>query len=148
MCFSLLEVSDAVCEPSNSGNKFLRRPDLTTFDRLQIVFEAYAAKVFGLWGTITALARHFNISRTFIYDQLAYFEEIVDQLLGPSVIVDNSDVKRSSVGVMASLRLEGRCTIGGIVAIMKHLGLRFSSQGTVSTYLNYLGKFLPDTLII
>jgi hypothetical protein len=38
------------------GNKFLRRPDLTVFDRVQIAYEALCAKIFGLWGTISALA--------------------------------------------------------------------------------------------
>ena len=60
------------------GNKFIRRPDLTTFDRLQIAYEALCAKIFGLWGTISALAKYHNISRTFIYDTLAVFEEIVE----------------------------------------------------------------------
>ncbi|MCI5144383.1 MAG: hypothetical protein D3923_02395 [Candidatus Electrothrix sp. AR3] len=35
------------------GNKFYRRPDLTVFDWLQIVYEAYCAFFFGLWGTVT-----------------------------------------------------------------------------------------------
>lgn len=128
------------------GNKFLRRPELTTFDRLQIVYEAYCAKIFGLWGTITALSKYYNISRTFIYDTLAVFEEIVELALGPSVQPADTDSKKEAVEMIASLRLEGKCGIGPIVTIMNRLGLRFSSQGTVSTYLNHLGSFIPPEL--
>ena len=64
------------------GNKFLRRPDLTTFDSLQIAYEALCAKIFGHWGMISALAKYHNISRTFIYNTLAVFEEVVELALG------------------------------------------------------------------
>ncbi len=120
------------------GNKFFRRPDLATFDRLQIVYEAYCAKIFGLWGTVTSLSKYYNVSRTFIYDTLAVFEEIVELTLGPSAQPANTDSKKEAVEMMASLRLEGKCGIGPIVTIMKRIGLRFSSQGTVSTYLNHI----------
>jgi hypothetical protein len=128
------------------GNKFFRRPELTTFDRLQIVYEAYCAKIFGLWGTITALSKYHNISRTFIYDTLAVFEKVVELALGPSVQPADTDKKKEAVEIMASLRLEGKCGIGSIVTIMNRLGQRFSSQGTVSTYLNHLGSLVPPEL--
>lgn len=128
------------------GNKFFRRPDLTIFDRLQIVYEAYCAKIFGLWGTISSLSRYYNISRTFIYDTLAVFEEVVELALGPSVQPADTDNKKEAVEIMASLRLEGKCGIGSIVTIMNRLGHRFSSQGTVSTYLNHLGSLVPPEL--
>lgn len=128
------------------GNKFRRRPELTTFDRLQIVYEAYCAKIFGLWGEITALSKYYNISRTFIYDTLAVFEEVVELALGPSVQPADTDNKKEAVEIMVSLRLEGKCGIGPIVTIMNRLGQRFSSQGTVSTYLNHLGSLIPPEL--
>jgi hypothetical protein len=52
-----------------------------------------------------------DISRTFIYDQPAAFEKIVDQLLGPPVLAADPDVKRDAAEVMASLRLEGKCGV-------------------------------------
>ncbi|WP_339132516.1 MAG: hypothetical protein WGN25_09755 [Candidatus Electrothrix sp. GW3-4] len=128
------------------GNKFLRRPELATFDRLQIVYEAYCAKIFGLWGTVTALSKYYNVSRTFIYDTLAVFEEIVELALGPPVQPADTENKREAVEMIASLRLEGKCGIGSIVAIMNRIGLRFSSQGTVSTYLNHIGSLVPPEL--
>jgi len=130
------------------GNKFLRRPELATFDRLQIVYEAYCAKIFGLWGTITALSKYYNVSRTFIYDTLAVFEEIVELALGPPVQPDDTENKKEAVEMMASLRLEGKCGVGPIVTIMKRLGQRFSSQGTVSTCLNHIGSLVPSELMV
>ena len=109
------------------GNKFLRRPELATFDRLQIVYEAYCAKIFGLWGTVTTLSKYYNVSRTFIYDTLAIFEEVVELALGPSVQPANTENKKEAVEMIASLRLERKCGIGSIVTIMKRLGQRFSS---------------------
>jgi hypothetical protein len=60
MCFQILEAPEVVYANSIAGNRFLRRPELTFFDRFQIVFEAYSAKIFGLRGTTTALSRHFK----------------------------------------------------------------------------------------
>ncbi|MCI5168138.1 MAG: hypothetical protein D3903_19130 [Candidatus Electrothrix sp. GM3_4] len=137
---------DAASNINIFGNKFYRRPNLTVFDRLQIVYEAYCAKIFSLWGTITSLSKHFNISRTFIYDSLAVFEKTVEQLLGTSVQTADPDSKKQAVEIMVSLRLEGKCSIGPIVTIMNRLGLHFSSQGTVSGYLNHLGSFVSGTL--
>jgi hypothetical protein len=128
------------------GNKFLRRPELTTFDRLQIAYEALCAKIFGLWGTVSALSRYHNISRTFIYNTLATFEKIVQLAFGPSSQPNDINNKKESVEMIASLRLEGKCGIGPIVTIMNRLGLRFSSQGTVSTYLNHLGSLVSPEL--
>ncbi len=47
MCFPMLDMPNAVYANYNKivGNKFIRRHELTTFDRLQIVYEAYSAKV-------------------------------------------------------------------------------------------------------
>jgi hypothetical protein len=128
------------------GNKFFRRPELTTFDRLQIGCEAYRAKNFSLWGAITELSKYHNISRTFIYDTLATFEKVVEQALGSSVQPAGTDSKKEAVEIMASLRLEGKCGVGAVVTTMKRPGLRFSSQGTVSTYLNHLGSLVPPEL--
>jgi len=47
---------------------------------------------------------------------------------------------------MLSLRMEGKCSIGSIVCILRRLQTKFSSQGTTSQYLNKFGNILPDTL--
>ena len=128
------------------GNKFLRRPDLTVFDRLQIAYEALCAKIFGLWGTISALAKYHNVSRTFIYEILATFEEVVELVFGETSQHSDIERKKDSLEVMIALRLEGKCGLGAISTIMKRLNQRFSSQGTVSTYLNHIGSLIPAEL--
>ncbi|MCI5140539.1 MAG: hypothetical protein D3909_02185 [Candidatus Electrothrix sp. ATG1] len=130
------------------GNKFIRRPDLTVFDRVQIAYKALCAKIFGLWGTISALAEYHNISRTFIYDTLATFEKIAEIAFGETSQHLDIDSKKESVEVMIALRLEGKCGVGAISTIMKRLNQRFSSQGTVSTYLNHIGSFVPTEAMI
>ena len=134
--------------PNIQPSKFLRRPDLPAFTRLEIVFEAYCAKIFKIWGTITDLALFHNVSRTFIYNQLAVFEEIVNFAFGVDVKPEDATDKKDAVELMASLRMEGKCSIGSIVTIMNRFDFRFSSQGTVSQYLNKLGTVLTDTLNI
>ncbi|XCN74480.1 MAG: hypothetical protein Q3M24_06960 [Candidatus Electrothrix aestuarii] len=129
------------------GNKFLRRPDLTTFDRLQIAYEALCAKIFGHWGMISALAKYHNISRTFIYNTLAVFEEVVELALGEPPQQVEIENKSESVELMIALRLEGKCGVGAISTIMKRFNHRFSGQGTVSTYLNHIGSLVPSGLM-
>jgi hypothetical protein len=145
--FPILSEIPAVVDTTNNvfGNKFLRRPDITTFDRLQIAYEALCAKILGNWGAISALARYHNISRTFIYDTLATFEEIVELTFGESSQPADikSENKKNAVEVMLLLRLEGKCGVGPISTIMKRLNQRFFGQGTVSTYLNYIGSLVP-----
>ncbi len=130
------------------GNKFLRRPDLTVFDRVQIAYEALCAKIFGLWGTVSALAKYHNVSRTFIYETLATFEEIAELAFGETSQQLDIERKKESLEVMTALRLEGKCGIGAISTIMKRLNKRFSAQGTVSTYLNHIGSLVPAELMI
>ena len=129
------------------GNKFIRRPDLTTFDRLQIAYEALCAKIFNHWGVISALARYHNVSRTFVYNTLAVFEQVVELALGEPPQQVEIENKRESVELMIALRLEGKCGVGAISTIMKRLNHRFSGQGTVSTYLNHIGSLVPSGLM-
>ena len=149
--FPILSEIPAVVDTTNNvfGNKFLRRPDITTFDRLQIAYEALCAQILGNWGAISALARYHNISRTFIYDTLATFEEIVELTFGESSQPADikSENKKNAVEVMLLLRLEGKCGVGPISTIMKRLNHRFSGQGTVSEYLNHIGSLVPSGLM-
>jgi len=127
-------------------HKFLRRPDLSAFTRLQIIVEAYYAKCFRTWGAITELALFHNVSRTFIYNQLARLEIVIEYVFGPPATFKDTDDKKNAIGLIASLRMEGKCSIASIVAIMKRLNFPYSSQGSVSQYINIIGEILPDAL--
>ena len=58
---------------------------------------------------ITSLSKYYNISKTFIYETLAVFEEVVELALGPPVLPADTDSKKEAVEMIASLRLEGKC---------------------------------------
>ena len=128
------------------GPKFKRRADLTPEIRLAIAYSALEAQQNGKWGKITELSKHFMISRTFVY-MLASF------LAAASVIIFSATPAIAPVTnhllpfvYMLALRLEGRCSIEAISAIMKRFDASFSSVGSVSKYLHYFGSLLPNTL--
>jgi len=130
----------------HKGLKFARRTDLTPEIRLAIAYSALEAQKTGKWGKITELARHFMISRTFVY-MLASF------LATASVIIFSATPAIASVtnqwlpfAYMLALRMEGRCSIEAISTLMKRFDVSFSSVGSVSQYLNYFGSLLPNTL--
>ncbi|MEA3357323.1 MAG: hypothetical protein U9Q67_02715 [Patescibacteria group bacterium] len=129
--------------------KFVRRTDLTAYDRMMLAIEAHYAQIHNLWGTITNLALFHDVSREFIYQQLHIFEQIIEYAFGTFDTIPKSEGtndKKEAVETMLSLRLEGKCSIGSIVTIMKRFGLYFSGQGTISQYLNRLCSLLPNTL--
>lgn len=57
--------------------KLIRRNDLTDSIRLILVYNAYRAQTLGTWGAITALAKEYQVSRTFIYSLLSHFKEVI-----------------------------------------------------------------------
>ncbi len=116
----------------HKGLKFARRTDLTPEIRLAIAYSALEAQKTGKWGKITELARHFMISRTFVY-MLASF------LATASVIIFSATPAIASVtnqwlpfAYMLALRMEGRCSIEAISTLMKRFDVSFSSVGSVS----------------
>jgi ribosomal protein S6 len=125
---------------------FTRRNDLTPLIRLQIAYQALMAKAFGEWGKITALARQFVISRTFVYN-LAYMLEQTNEILFNAQGKDPSLINhRFNLSYMLSLKLEGRCSIEAISTIMKRFDINTSSVGSISEYLFSFGSLLPSTL--
>ena len=124
----------------------MRRSDLTPLIRMHIACTALMAQTFGEWGTITALSRQFMISRTFVYMLAAALKETEDFLfdgeINPQSLID----RRVALGMILSLRLEGRCSLEAISTIMKRMGLEISAMGAISQYLTLLGALIPNTL--
>ncbi len=89
------------------------------------------AQTFGEWGTITALARQFLISRTFVYLLAAALKETEVFLFDGKTSQQSLIDYRVAFTVMLSLRLEGRCSIEAIATIMKRLGLKLSAVGSI-----------------
>jgi hypothetical protein len=130
------------------GHKFIRRSDLTAPIRLSIAVTAFMAKVNGSWGKISELAGQYMISRTFVYLLLYKLETTSLIIFGynrskPAVID-----QRLPYSYMLSLRMEGRCSIEAISSIMKRFGIKNSSVGSISKFLQYIGLLLPNTLSI
>lgn len=131
------------------GSAFIRRTDLLPLIRLYIGMTALLAQREQVWGKITALAREFVISRTFVY-MLAYQVEQAGELLfGSSSSLRSlreGTSTRLAYQYMVSLRLEGCCSIGAIATIMKRFEVELSSTGKISQTLYKIGALLPNTL--
>ena len=116
----------------SKGPKFTRRSDLTPEIRLAIAYSAIEAQQNGKWGKITELARTYMISRTFVY-MLASFLAVASLVIfsaTPAIAPVNSHLPPFIY--MLALRMEGRCSIEAISAIMKRFDLSFSYVGSVS----------------
>ena len=127
--------------------QFHRREDLTEKIRMQISISAYLAQEYSQWGIITSLARQHDVSRPFIYDLILKMKDSLSTIFGL-----DSDEQRTDADVqnalthILSLKMEGICSQQGISTCMKRFGLKYSSIGFISHYLNTVGSVLPSTL--
>ncbi len=133
-------------QSGHNGVKFLRRSDLTPYLRLSIAFTALEAQREKTWGIITALARTYHISRTFVYLLAAALAVTCDEVFGPPLSPLYVRDVRMPYKYMLSLRLEGRCSIGAISTIMKRFEVELSSVGKISESLHEIGALLPSTV--
>jgi hypothetical protein len=123
--------------------KFIRRKDLDTQTRLNIITEGLSCM--GIYGGMTNLAIRYNISRTFLY-----------QLMGAALIylsemftVESHQVPSNKMDIEAFillLRLEGKCSISSISEILTALDYPSTSTGMISQHISQYGKQLPSTL--
>jgi len=129
--------------------KFYRRKDLTEEIRLYIAFMALMCNK---WGIITEMAKKYAISRTFIYmlqSQLNIAVEdcfYIGNTLSKKKLTIESKIKSLEYALL--LRLEGKCSIPSISDILKRMGLKNNSVGTISQNLNEIGTYLPNTFNI
>jgi hypothetical protein len=126
---------------------FTRRTDLTNETRLMIGTNALHAMMNGVWGTITALADEYIISRTFVYSLAETLKEAGQFLFAEtSEFVPASSSRELSIQIMLSIRLIAQGSIGAVSAIMKRFGCELSSTGSVSQALSRIGGLLPTTI--
>jgi hypothetical protein len=127
-----------------TGSSFIRRTDLTPAVRLHIATTALVARNLGIWGVITDLSRQYLISRMFVYMLASQLEQTsrihLDGRPSAPTIEDDPYLW------MLSLRLEGRCSIEAMSAIMKRFDLARSSVGCISQDLHRFGALAPDTV--
>ncbi len=99
------------------------------------------------WGAITALARQYEVSRTFVYSLASRLKEVAPILFGETPrFPDFPSLRELSIQVMLSLRLKGRSSLGAISTMMERFGLTLSSTGSISQILSRIGALLPMTL--
>jgi len=113
---------------------------------LAIANIALSAQMFGEWGTITALANQYDVSRTFVYSLASTLKEVASMLFVEAGCLHSPSIRELSIQVMLSLRLEGRSSIGAISTIMERFGLNLSSTGSISQILSRIGAVLPMTV--
>ncbi|MCP4230200.1 MAG: hypothetical protein GY771_08635, partial [bacterium] len=101
------------------------------------------AQLFGEWGTITALARQYEVSRTFVYSLASTLKDAAPMLFGVMTRCPHvPSIRELSIQAMLSLRLEGRSSIGAISTMMERFGLTLSSTGSISQILSRIGALL------
>lgn len=126
--------------------KFQRRKDLTLEIRLLIAFIALTDNK---WGVITRLAKRYAISRTFVYMLQEQLHVAIDSCFNvPEELPKKefiAESKNKSLELALMLRLEGKCSIPSIGEILKNMGLKNNSVGTISHELKEIGEYLPNT---
>ena len=119
--------------------KFMRRPDLDTQTRIHIVMLVWLHQ--GIYGKMTQIAAYYRISRTFLYQLLITANLHLEILFSdekPLMRQDSLHLER----LILLLRLEGKCSLGSISAILKELGHSPNSVGHLSTFLQRYGNNL------
>jgi len=120
---------------------FQRRTDLTVQKRILI---AYIVLYQYTWGSISRLAHKNNVSRQFIYDTVEKFSSICENYFEPGKISAEADY--SSLKFILSHRLDGKCSIPAISALMQRQNLPEHSVGYISQILSRIGEKLGHKL--
>ena len=130
-------------------SKFHRRKDLTVDIRLHIAFMALMCNK---WGIITSMAKEYAISRTFVYMLSSQLNRAIEDYFYVGSTPSKKELlieeKTKSLEYSLLLRMEGKCSIPAISGILKKMGMKNSSVGTISQNLNQIGKYLPDTFYV
>jgi len=123
--------------------KFRRRPDLDAQTRIHIVMLAWLHQ--GVYGKMTQIAQYYHISRTFLY-QLLFVANLHLEVLFSDEKCLGQDDQQHVEQLLLLLRLEGKCSIPSMAAILKTLDYQPNSVGSLSTFFQRYGQALPSTL--
>jgi hypothetical protein len=123
--------------------KFIRRPDLTPHTRIHIVMLAWLNQ--GVYGKMTQIAKAYRISRTLLYQLLVAATVQLEVLFSDDQHpVHNPSSPFHHLALL--LRLEGKCSIASIAAILQHLGYQPNSVGHLSACFQQYGQALSSTV--
>jgi hypothetical protein len=125
--------------------KFTRRSDLDPRTRIHIVMLAWLHQ--GVYGKMTEIAKHYRISRTFLYQMLFVVNLHLETLFSDEKLLFQKDHQHLEQ-LLLLLRLEGKCSLPSISAILKALQYRPDSVGYLSQFFQSAGQTLPSTLVM
>ena len=123
--------------------KFIRRHDLTPHTRIEMVRLAWLNQ--GIYGKMTQIAQDYHISRTFLYQLIWTANLQLETLFSdqqPHVQVSQPLLEP----LILLLRLEGKCSIPSLSAILKYFQYQPNSVGYLSECFHHYGGALPSTL--
>ena len=125
--------------------KFTRRTDLDPHTRIHIVMLAWLHQ--GVYGKMTAIAKSYRISRTFLY-QLVFVANLqLDTLFSDEKRVFQKEHQHFE-HLLLLLRLEGHCSLLSISAMLHALDYQPHSVGYLSHFFHREGQTLPSTLTL
>ena len=123
--------------------KYLRNPDITLEDRTIIGLKSIQGN--GVYGTVTNIAKQFNVSRPFIYTTKNTIINSLSLVQSPE-----NDEKKEKIDLVNSLiltmRLSCKSSIEGISESLKLLNLPNNSFGYISEYLNSKSTCIIENL--
>jgi hypothetical protein len=122
--------------------KLPRRGDLTPLTRLKI---ATRATFFACYGTITRLAKQYDVSRPFIYEQKARLLAQASNIFEPSKVVNPSPFL-STIAKILRYRLIGRCSLSSIRELLSWNESECNSIGYISETLQRIGTRLGSQI--
>jgi hypothetical protein len=125
--------------------KFTRRPDLAPQTRIDIVMLAWLHQ--GVYGKMTAIATYYQISRTFLYQLLFMANLQLETLFSEEKFLFQTDAQHLE-RLLLLLRLEGKCSLLSIAAIVTALEYHPHSVGYLSQFFHSAGQALPSTLVM
>jgi hypothetical protein len=123
--------------------KFIRRQDLTPHTRIEMVKLAWLHQ--GLYGKMTQIAQEYDISRTFLY-QLMWAANLQLETLFSDQQPLGPVPQPLWEPFILLLRLEGKCSIPSLSAILKYFQYQPNSVGYLRECFQHYGSALPSPL--
>jgi hypothetical protein len=99
----------------------------------------------GVYGKMTEIAQYYRISRTFLYQLIFMANLQLETLFSDEKLLFQKDPRHLDQ-LLLLLRLEGKCSLLSIAAIVKALEYHPNSVGYLSQFFQRYGEALPSTL--
>ena len=125
--------------------KFTRRPDLAPQTRIHIVMLAWLHQ--GVYGKMTQIATYYRISRAFLYQLLLAANLQLAVLFSDEKLLSQKDHQHLEP-LLLLFRLEGKCSLLSLSAILQALQYHPDSLGYLSQFFHSAGQALPSTLLM